>query len=463
MTGQTLSGLDRIPKRLLTHLGEQLYVAAVDLATLRALYRRQRTRFEHQNWAIEVTSFQDYTRNIGEVVSRELVSEALSGFDIARLASVIRESLCRRRVLIPSRRAVLDLARRLHSDVQTSIGRYLCEAIPENVRMAWLAAVTGVRGGRVLLLDSLDTVPTKVTPRAIEQQLERVRQLHRLGVKRYDLSGLSQPLVRTWARQLKYRRPARFRGLTEPRRTLEVVGYMTYQLQSHTDRLIRMIDKELVRIGTHAARDATVARQQIALRALSTLADIRMAAEDLYEPREARLRMIQERLSGFSAIDPCHLRTRASLQRYLLASRHSAIPKLLACLSELQPSQLYRSGATPGVGFGRRHEAEGCVRPSGGHKNRDSEALEAAGGDRWPGRASSRASSHRFRGPQGTPTRQHRLPGESCVPRPFGGARVRAYAARPEKRMCRRRSISRCVVGASGRWSRCGVWCDRVR
>ena len=110
---------------------------------------------------------------------------------------------------------------------------------------------------------------------------------------------------------------------------------MTYQLQSHTDRLIRMIDKELIRIGARAARDATVARQQIAVRALGTLADIRAVAEDLDQSPDARLLMIQERLSAFSAIDPMHLRSRASLQRYLLATRRTAIPKLLASLSEL--------------------------------------------------------------------------------------------------------------------------------
>ncbi|MGB0128134.1 MAG: DUF4158 domain-containing protein [Rhodocyclaceae bacterium] len=49
MTGRSLDAFKAIPR----YLGEQLGVEAPTLASLRALYRRHRTLYEHQSWAVE--------------------------------------------------------------------------------------------------------------------------------------------------------------------------------------------------------------------------------------------------------------------------------------------------------------------------------------------------------------------------------------------------------------------------
>jgi len=336
MTGQTMSGIDRMPARLLAHLCQQLGVPAPDLATLRALYRRQRTRFEHRSWAMEVTGFRDYTANIPDGLYEECVQDAISGFDVMRVAGSVREGLYERRVAIPSSRAVMDIARGIHSEVQASIGRYLCERIPADVRSKWLAAVTEVKDGRAVLLEDLQTVPTRISPQTISDQMARVRRLHELGVREHHPGGVSLPLIQGWARHLRYRRPARFRAMSEPRRTLEVVAYLAFQLQSHTDRLIRMIDHEIVRISARAAREAMTLRQQVALRSLKALADIQGIADDGSASAKDRLDRIQMRLADFGRIEPVHYRSRAALQRYLLATRPNRIPELLRHLNELR-------------------------------------------------------------------------------------------------------------------------------
>ena len=47
MTGRTLNSFQMIPVAVLEHLGVQLGLTAPRLASIRALYRRQRTLFEH--------------------------------------------------------------------------------------------------------------------------------------------------------------------------------------------------------------------------------------------------------------------------------------------------------------------------------------------------------------------------------------------------------------------------------
>jgi hypothetical protein len=51
MTGTTLNALDNVPTSLLEYVAHQLMLPAPELATLRALYRNERTRFAHQAWA----------------------------------------------------------------------------------------------------------------------------------------------------------------------------------------------------------------------------------------------------------------------------------------------------------------------------------------------------------------------------------------------------------------------------
>jgi hypothetical protein len=54
MTGTTLRSVEYVPLILLRHLGRQFVQKAPDLATLRSLYRRSQTLYEHQRRAIEL-------------------------------------------------------------------------------------------------------------------------------------------------------------------------------------------------------------------------------------------------------------------------------------------------------------------------------------------------------------------------------------------------------------------------
>jgi TnpA family transposase len=55
MAGTTLEAFDHLPREVLAHVARQLSLAAPELATLRALYRRRSTLFAHQSWACAYT------------------------------------------------------------------------------------------------------------------------------------------------------------------------------------------------------------------------------------------------------------------------------------------------------------------------------------------------------------------------------------------------------------------------
>ena len=51
LTGTALASVAYVPTVVLHLLGRQFRMPAPDLATIRALYRRRSTRFEHRSWA----------------------------------------------------------------------------------------------------------------------------------------------------------------------------------------------------------------------------------------------------------------------------------------------------------------------------------------------------------------------------------------------------------------------------
>jgi hypothetical protein len=57
MTGRLLEVVRIVPPVLWRHLGEQLGVAAPDLASLRSMYQRRRSLFEHQEVPCETLGF----------------------------------------------------------------------------------------------------------------------------------------------------------------------------------------------------------------------------------------------------------------------------------------------------------------------------------------------------------------------------------------------------------------------
>ena len=57
MTGCTLDSVHILPRKLLEHIGAQLAIDTPTIASVRALYGRTRTRYDHQQWAIERLGF----------------------------------------------------------------------------------------------------------------------------------------------------------------------------------------------------------------------------------------------------------------------------------------------------------------------------------------------------------------------------------------------------------------------
>ena len=76
MSGRSLNAIRIVPVSLWTHLGKELDVRAPELASLKALYGRRSTLFEHQQLAEHTLGFRGMTEHQNRAFVQVLCNEA---------------------------------------------------------------------------------------------------------------------------------------------------------------------------------------------------------------------------------------------------------------------------------------------------------------------------------------------------------------------------------------------------
>jgi TnpA family transposase len=255
MTGRMLDSFEMIPRPLLEHLGDILGIAVPTLASLRALYSRRSTLFEHQRWAAQILGFQSLTDRQERYLATLLRKEAQKTVTQGPLLQFTKRWLYEQHVLIPGERRLLDLVRAAIPQAERDMLEAIASAIPGEVRARWLSELFHPHRGRQSVLEWLQKDPKKASRTSLTEQVQRVAFLKGLGVHAYPLDEIRLERQRRYAQRMRRRRPARFQEIQEPRRTLELVCFLRMTLLQTADVLISLADKKALRI-----RHDTVAR-----------------------------------------------------------------------------------------------------------------------------------------------------------------------------------------------------------
>jgi Domain of unknown function (DUF4158) len=121
MSGRLLDAVRIVPPVLWKHLGSQLGEQAPDLASLRVMYRRRRTLFDHQELACEALGFHPLIEARRRALVRALRRELRQTADRQRLLAYARQWLYDRKLLVMREK---DLRAIISSAI-----RVVCEAI----------------------------------------------------------------------------------------------------------------------------------------------------------------------------------------------------------------------------------------------------------------------------------------------------------------------------------------------
>jgi hypothetical protein len=251
MSGRLLDAIGVVPPILWKHLGEQLGVAGPDLASLRAMYRRRRTLFEHEEAARSVVGFRWMEAGDRRVLVRALREELERVGDRKRLQAYLRRRLYEQRVVVARDRELRTLiaaATRLH---EAALARTIRRSVPAPVFSEWQAALVRLHESGSSVQRWLFAAPAKHSTRQIEEMLSRYELLRGLGVDRH-LSGISDVLLRRYARRLGARPPSIGARIQEPGRTIEVACFMRYCLLLTTDQLLLMVRRQVTELWRQA-------------------------------------------------------------------------------------------------------------------------------------------------------------------------------------------------------------------
>jgi TnpA family transposase len=247
MCGQPLAAVGAVPPALWRHLGAQFEVTAPDLASLRVMYRRLSTLYEHQELACELLGFRAVSDARRRALVRVLREELARTADRARLLAFTYAWLYERRLIPPRerdlRRLVLLAIKRHEHRLAARIRR----EVEPLVLADWAATLTRPREDGTTTQTWLWAAPAKHSTRQIDALLARIELLHRLGVDRH-LADVLEAILRRYARRLASRRPFAGARIVEPARTLEVACFLRYCLLVTTDQLLLMVQRRVAEL-----------------------------------------------------------------------------------------------------------------------------------------------------------------------------------------------------------------------
>jgi len=330
MSGRSLNTLRIVPISIWKHLGQELGVRPPELASLKAMYVRGRTLFDHQQIAQETLGFHWMTEHQRRAFVRVMRDEVTRLSDKDQLLTFGRRWLYDHKLLIEHDRALrsqivaaLDL---LESDTSASIAA----TVPSDTLDKWRRTLSEFRTDGQIQQSWFWEAPAKHSTVQIAQVFERIDLLYSLDVHKH-LGDLSDPIVRRYARQLASRPPSVGARIKEPRRTVEVACFLRYCLLTTTDQAILMIQRRVADLWRMAREEVpdTVNWAVLYKKLLTDLASI--TEQDKLAEGELRARVVELLAASQQAKPP----SRASLVRERLFEGIRPVRSLLAEIGKL--------------------------------------------------------------------------------------------------------------------------------
>ncbi len=186
LSGRLLNSVRIVPTTLWRHLGDEIGITAVELASLRALYVRGRTLFDHQQLACDVLGFHWMTEHQRRALVRTLRDEVARCADRDQLLVFARRWLYQSKILILRDRDIRVLVTAALGQLEEETAKTIAASVlPEQlVRWRDAMAVDADRkltiGGADEILDYLKVVHVFIRrPHSSGDALHQAGQAHR--------------------------------------------------------------------------------------------------------------------------------------------------------------------------------------------------------------------------------------------------------------------------------------------
>lgn len=271
-SGRSLNQTAGIPRTLLRSLCTSLGVGETAIASLKTIYERRSTLYEHQQWAREFAGITAPGDEVLLELRAALEQLAKTAASVDELVQSAEHWLFDRSFLLPSDRSLRDHARSAFASIEALAIATTKQEIPATERKRMLSNMFSARRGRTggTILEWLKTSSGKHSPTSIAEVSEKIAHLKTLGVDKWSLSPISNARLRAYAQAVLSRAPVDTRRLSEDTQILEIACFLRVTLLDLTDTLMYMTGRRVNDLVRHAsgrvtskqARTAVEYRQQ---------------------------------------------------------------------------------------------------------------------------------------------------------------------------------------------------------
>lgn len=333
MTGNLLTDTTVIPQKLLRYVATQLEVPALTIASLKAIYKRDKTRYEHQWWAMEILGFSKTPTDFQKSLLPVLRQEAKYAASVDFLVDRAKLWLYQHHYLTLADRVIRDIARRAMADSEDGLLTLIRDQLSAKAVARIEAAVlkNHANTGRSVL-EWIQQPPRKKSLNAIQERIERIDFLKSIGIHEINLDSVAIEKIRSYAAQLQGIRPVKFRELKDPTRTLRLICFLKMALMQASDAAILLGGRQIAKIARNAYEKARLLEAQAVVSAAKTLEQIFQRSHD-ESLSDADFRQYVRSLSEDHK--PMQFPTRAAAARWILSEPNPSIRLLLNQLQKL--------------------------------------------------------------------------------------------------------------------------------
>ena len=185
MSGRLLYAFRVVPVALWRHLSQELGIATPDVASLRTLYGREKTLFDHQQVASTALSFRWMSEHQRRSLVRELRDEVARCDDRDQLLGRARQRLYKIKLVIVHERAIRTLIASALTQLEAETGAALAASVDPATFDRWRTSVAKLRPDGPTQQSWLWSALAKHSTRQISEVLERIDLLYALDVNKH--------------------------------------------------------------------------------------------------------------------------------------------------------------------------------------------------------------------------------------------------------------------------------------
>jgi TnpA family transposase len=342
MSGSLLESTQIIPSRLLSYVSKQLGLPTLTIATLRTIYKRPKTRYEHQWWAMEELGFTKATPRQLQGLLPFMRQEARYASSVDILVERAKLWLYQHQYLAVGDRTLRDQARKAMSETEEVLIKLIRDQASSNkLSMIDSAVLTNHPDTGRSYLEWLQQPPRKKSINALRERMERVNFLKSIGVDSLDLDSLPIEKIRAYAGQLYNIRPVKYKELKDPTRTIRLVCFLKLALMQATDSAILLGGRQITKIVRNAYEKARLLEAETIVTAAKALQEILLQSKNT-DMSDQEFRAFVQSFDTGSKIQ--QFPTRAAAARWILSEPN---PQIRSLLSELQKLDLQAEPEDP--------------------------------------------------------------------------------------------------------------------